>query len=320
MSPTPRRIVALAGGVGAARFLRGLVRAVDPGELTVVANTGDDLVVHGLRISPDVDTVVYTLGGGIDEARGWGRAEDPTTVQDELASRYGEPTWFTLGDRDLATHVLRTAWLAEGATLSEATAALAEAWGLGFTLRPMSDERVTTRIDTEDGRDLHFQQWWVGERGEPGVAGVRFDGADQAVPAPGVLGAVAAADAVILCPSNPVVSISPILALPGVRAALRATPTVGVSPVVGGRVLRGMADRLLPVVGCRVDAADVAGLYRDLLDGWVLDEADANRADAAAEYADHVAVTDTMLAEPDAAQRVAEVVLDVAGQAMGTAS
>lgn len=320
MSSAPRRIVALAGGVGAARFLRGLVRTADPTALTVVANTGDDLVMHGLRVSPDVDTVVYTLGGGIDEAQGWGRAEDATTVQDELAARYGEPAWFTLGDRDLATHVLRTAWLAQGATLSEVTARLADAWGLELTLRPMSDERVTTRIDTADGRDLHFQQWWVGERGEPRVAGVRFDGASDVVPAPGVLGAIAVADAVVLCPSNPVVSIGPILALPGVRAALRTTPTVGVSPIVGGRVVRGMADRLLPVVGCGVDAAEVAGLYADVLDGWVLDDADADRAGAARAHADHVAVTDTMFAQPEAAERLARVVLDVAAAAMDAAS
>lgn len=316
MSPTPRRIVALAGGVGAARFLRGLVRRVDPGELTVVANTGDDLVMHGLRVSPDVDTVTYTLGGGIDEGRGWGRAGDTTTVQGELAARYGEPAWFTLGDHDLATHVQRTAWLADGATLSEVTAHLAAAWGLPFTLRPMSDDRVTTRIDTDDGRDLHFQRWWVGERGEPGVAGVRFAGAADAVPAPGVLGAIAVADAVVLCPSNPVVSLGPILALPGVRAALRATPTVGVSPIVGGQVVRGMADRLLPAWGCAVDAAEVAGLYRDVLDGWVLDDADADRAEAARAHAAHVTVTDTMFPDPEAAERLAGVVLDVAARAV----
>lgn len=315
MSRSPRRIVALAGGVGAARFLRGLVRCVEPGELTVVANTGDDLRMHGLHVSPDVDTVIYTLGGGIDDARGWGRDGDTRVVQTELADRYAEPTWFTLGDHDLATHLLRTRMLGDGATLSEVTARLATSWGLELTLRPMSDDRVTTRIITDDGRDLHFQQWWVGEGAAPGVAAVRFDGIDDAVPAPGVLGAIAVADAVVVCPSNPVVSIAPILELAGVRAALRATPTVGVSPIVGGAVVRGMADRLLPVVGCGVDAAEVAGLYADVLDGWVLDDADAGRADAARVHAAHVAVTDTTLAEPDTAERVARVVLDVAAAA-----
>lgn len=315
MPSPPRRIVALAGGVGAARFLRGLVRGTDPAELTVVANTGDDLCVHGLHVSPDLDTVAYTLGGGIDEERGWGRAADPTTVQGELAERYGEPTWFTLGDRDLATHLVRTRMLAEGATLSEVTARLARSWGLALALRPMSDDPVTTRIVTDDGRDLHFQEWWVGEGAAARVASVRFDGAEEAVPAPGVLAAIAGADAVVLCPSNPVVSIGPILAVPGVRAALRAVPTVGVSPIVGGAVVRGMADRLLPVIGCGVDAAEVAGLYADVLDGWVLDDADAHRADDARAHAAHVAVTDTLFAEPGAAERVARVVLDVAARA-----
>lgn len=315
MSRSPSRIVALAGGVGAARFLRGLVRCVEPAELTVVANTGDDLRMHGLHVSPDVDTVTYTLGSGIDEARGWGRADDTGAVQAELAARYAEPAWFTLGDRDLATHLLRSRMLGDGATLSEVTAHLAASWGLEFTLRPMTDDRVTTRIVTDDGRDLHFQQWWVGEGAAPGVADVRFDGIDDAVPAPGVLGAIAVADAVVLCPSNPVVSIAPILELPGVRAALRVTPTVGVSPIVGGEVVRGMADRLLPVVGCGVDAAEVAGLYADVLDGWVVDDVDAARADAARAHAAHVAVTDTTLAEPDRAERLARVVLDVAAAA-----
>lgn len=310
------RVVALAGGVGAARFLRGMVRCVAAESLTVVANTGDDLELHGLHVSPDLDSITYTLGGGIDAERGWGRAGDTTTVQDEIAARYGEPAWFRLGDRDLATHLLRTGMLADGATLSEVTARVAAAWRLPCTLRPMTDDRVATRIVTTDGRDLHFQHWWVGEGAKPPVARVRFDGVADAVPAPGVLGAIAQADVVVVCPSNPVVSINPILALPGVRAALRVVPTVGVSPIVGGAVVRGMADRLLPAVGCEVDAAAVAGLYAEFLDGWVIDTVDAERADAARAHAGAVTVTDTIMRDADVAERLARSVLDL-GAAVG---
>jgi LPPG:FO 2-phospho-L-lactate transferase len=298
-------VVALAGGVGAARFLRGLVRAVDPTRLTVVANTGDDLCIHGLHVSPDLDTITYTLGGGVHPDQGWGRADETFAVQGELRDRYGRPAWFGLGDRDLATHLVRTEVLAGGGTLSEATAGIAAAWGLPFTLRPMADEPVTTTIETADGRRLHFQEWWVGERAVPDVAAVVLEGIEVARPAPGVADALAAADLVVLCPSNPVVSIGPILALPGLRPLLRDVPVVGVSPIVGGAVVRGMADRLLPAVGSRTAADAVAELYADVLDGWVLDHADAHLAGRLRERGLQVAVTASVMADLDVATALA---------------
>ena len=305
------RIVALAGGIGAARFLRGLVRAVPPAGLTVVANTGDDLHLHGLHISPDLDTITYTLGGGVNPAQGWGRADERFTVAAELAERYEVPPWFTLGDRDLATHLLRTGMLAGGATLSQVTARVAAAWDLPFRLLPMTDAAVATRVATSDGRVLHFQEWWVGERAKPDVERVWLEGAPSATPAPGVVEAIAAADLVVLCPSNPVVSIGTILAVPGIRAALVDVPVVGVSPIVGGRVVRGMADRLLPVAGAPVSAAGVAGLYRDFLDGWVIDSVDAGVAGAVRDLGLRVLVTDTMMHTVEIAAAVARTTVDL---------
>ena len=305
-------IVALAGGIGAARFLRGLVQVVPAEALTVVANTGDDLRLHGLHISPDLDTIAYTLGGGVHPVQGWGRADERRTVSTELAERYREPSWFTLGDRDLATHLLRTGMLADGATLSQVTARIAAAWELPLRLLPMTDDRVATLVDTVDGRTLHLQEWWVGERAKPDVAAVRLDDADRARPAPGVLEAIAGATAVVLCPSNPVVSIGTILQVPGIREALRDATVVGVSPIVGGRVVRGMADRLLPAVGADVSAAGVAALYADILDGWVIDEADAAHADAIAAGGVAVRVTDTIMRTPEVSAALARTTLDLA--------
>ena len=318
MAPGPdtrsRRVVALAGGIGAARFLRGLVRVVEPAALTVIVNTGDDLRLHGLHISPDVDTITYTLGGGVHPAQGWGRADEHHTVATELAERYHEPGWFTLGDRDLATHLLRTGMLADGATLSQVTDRIARAWDLPFRLLPMTDDPVATMIDTTDGRTLHFQEWWVGERAKPDATRVRLDGAARARPAPGVIEAIADADAVVVCPSNPVVSIGTILEVPGIRAALRTRPVVGVSPIVGGRVVRGMADRLLPVVGAEVSAEAVAGLYADFLDGWVIDTADHGHAAAVAAHGVAVRVTDTIMRTSDVAAALAAVAMDLAAE------
>jgi LPPG:FO 2-phospho-L-lactate transferase len=307
-------VVALAGGIGAARFLRGLVRVVPADALTVVVNTGDDLVLHGLHVSPDLDTIVYTLGGGVHPEQGWGRADERHTVAGELAGRYGVPSWFTLGDRDLATHLLRTGLLAEGATLSQATARIAAAWDVGPRLLPMTDDPVATTIDTTDGRSLHFQRWWVGERAEPDVAAVRLDGAAGARPAPGVLDALDAAEVVVLCPSNPVVSIGTILQVPGIREALAAPTVVGVSPIVGGRVVRGMADRLLPAAGAEVSARGVAGLYADFLDGWVIDDVDAAAADAIATTGVGVRVTDTIMRTPEVAADLARTVLELGAE------
>src|ERR671928_622369 len=276
------QFVVLAGGTGGARFLRGLRSAAPDADITAVVNTGDDVTLHGLRICPDLDTVVYTLGGAIDEERGWGRRDESWTVKEELAGYGAEPTWFGLGDRDLATHLVRTRMLDAGYPLSQVTAALAERWQPGVELLPMSDQRVETHVvvaDPATGRQqaLHFQEWWVRHRAEPEPHAFVQVGVDAAKPAPGVAEAFAAADAVLLAPSNPVVSIGTILGVPGLREALLATPgrIVGVSPVVGGAVVRGMADRCLPALGIEVSAEGVGRHYGargsgGLLNAWLV--------------------------------------------------
>ncbi len=278
-------IVVPAGGIGAARFLRGLLAVTAPGEITVIGNTGDDITLHGLRVCPDLDTVMYTLGSGIHEGQGWGRENERFTVAEELAAYGVGPDWFTLGDRDLATHLVRTQLLDAGATLTDVTRALCDRWRTGVTLLPMSDDRVETHVvitDERGRRAVHFQEYWVRMRAALPAESVAYVGADTARAAPGVLEAIATADVVVLPPSNPVVSIGTILAVPGIADALRATaaPVVGVSPIVGGRPVRGMADRMLECIGVDVDASAVAvhyGARRDggLLDGWLVDEADA---------------------------------------------
>src|SRR4051794_14669750 len=282
------RITALAGGVGGARFLRGLLHHVRAAgidaEVTVVGNTADDITLHGLRVCPDLDTVVYTLGGGIHESQGWGRADERFTAAEEFKA-YGEgPDWFTLGDRDLATHVVRTRLLGQGRTLSEVTAALCQRWQPGVTLLPMSDDRVETHVEIDDPsapgglRAVHFQEWWVRLHAAVPARRILALGVESARPAPGVLDAIRTADVVLLPPSNPVVSIGTILGVPGIRDALRGTraPVVGVSPIVGGAPVRGMADACLQAIGVETSAAAVAGLYRDFLAGWLVDTADAD--------------------------------------------
>jgi LPPG:FO 2-phospho-L-lactate transferase len=308
-------VTVLAGGVGAARFLRGLVRVVDPAGVTVIGNVGDDIELHGLHVSPDLDTIAYTLAGVIHPEQGWGRVRETFTVAEELA-RYDAPTWFRLGDRDLATHLHRTERLRAGEPLSAVTADIARAWGLDLTLLPATDDPVETRVRTTDGRDLHFQEYWVRERAEPHVADVRLHGREHAQPAPGVLSAIAEPEAVLLCPSNPVVSIGTILAVPGIREALAATtaPVVGVSPIVGGHVVRGMADRLLPAIGVEVSARGVAGMYEDLLDGWVIDEVDGGSARDIEALGVEVSITDTMMRDADVAAALARTTLELAAR------
>lgn len=307
--------VALAGGVGAARFLQGLVRVVDPRTVTVVGNVGDDLELHGLHISPDLDTITYTLAGVADPRRGWGRADETFRVAGELG-RYGAPTWFELGDRDLATHLVRTAGLRAGRTLSEVTAEIVTSWGLDIRLLPATDDRVATRVRTVDGNLVHFQEYWVRDGAAAQVSEVFLDGADDARPAPGVLAAIRQAEAVLVCPSNPVVSIGTILAVPGIRDALASTPApvVGVSPIVGGAVVRGMADRLLPAVGAEVSAAGVARYYHAWLNGWVLDEVDAAAADEVTRLGVAVRVTDTIMDEMRTATDLASTTLELAAE------
>lgn len=306
-------ITVLAGGVGAARFLCGLVEVTDPADVTVVVNVGDDIEVHGLHVSPDLDSITYHLAGVVHPEQQWGRAEESFTTAEELA-RFGRETWFTLGDRDLATHLHRTARLREGAPLSRATAEVTDAFGLEVRLLPATDDPVATRVTTSDGHELHFQEYWVRDRAAHDVDHIELVGAADARPAPGVVAAITGADAVLVAPSNPVVSIGTILAVPGIEAALRTSPApvVGVSPIVGGGVVRGMADRLLPAIGVPVSATGVAAHYAGWLDGWVLDREDAAHEHAVAELGLGVRVTDTMMDEPGVAAALARTCLDLA--------
>lgn len=273
------RIVSLAGGIGGARFLRGLLSTAPDSEITVIGNTGDDITLYGLQICPDLDTVMYTLGGGIDEEQGWGRQKESHIVKEELAAYGMEPQWFGLGDRDIATHIVRTQMLAAGYPLSAVTEALCARWQPGVRLIPMSDDRTETHVVVSDERGrraIHFQEWWVRLRASVPAEQIILVGADAARPAPGVLQAIADADVVILPPSNPVVSIGTILQIKGVREALEPKTVVGVSPIVGGAPVRGMADACLRAVGAESSAQAVLELYGSpLIDGWLVAEEDA---------------------------------------------
>ncbi len=269
------RLVALAGGTGAAKLLRGLDALLPPGAMTVVGNTGDDAAIWGLHVSPDLDTVCYTLAGLIDEDRGWGLREESFRTLGEMV-RFGEPTWFNLGDRDLATHLHRTRLLAEGRTLSEVTAKLAADFRVRHTVLPMSDQPVRTRILGPDGW-LGFQEYFVREKTQVEVRAVEYAGAAEARPAPGLIEAIGGADAVLVCPSNPITSIGPILAVPGIVAALEGTgaPVLAVSPIVGGRAVSGPAGRLMAARGLPVSAVGIAQAYAPWLDLLIMDDEDA---------------------------------------------
>ena len=293
------RVVVPAGGIGGARFLRGLLAAArdeggEPLEITVIGNTGDDITLFGLRVCPDLDTVMYTLGGGIHEEQGWGRDDETFSVREELAAYGVGPGWFGLGDRDIATHVVRTQMLDAGYPLSQVTEALCRRWGLpelGVTLLPMSDDRIETHVVVDDPdagqgssarKAIHFQEYWVRLHAEPVAHEIVAVGAESSRPGPGVVEALAAADVVLLPPSNPVVSIGTVLAVPGLREALQATraPVVGLSPIIGDAPVRGMADKVLAAIGVGTSAAAVArhyGARRDggLLDGWLVHTSDA---------------------------------------------
>jgi LPPG:FO 2-phospho-L-lactate transferase len=275
------RIVVLAGGIGGARFLRGLKQAVEGGEITVVGNTGDDIHLFGLKVCPDLDTVMYTLGGGIHEEQGWGRAEESFSVKAELKAYGVGPEWFGLGDKDFATHIVRTQMLAAGYPLSAVTEALCDRWQPGVRLIPMSDDRVETHVLTEvegERKAVHFQEYWVKHHATVPAFAIIPVGAETAKPAPGVLEAIAEADVILLPPSNPVVSVGTILAVPGIRQALVAAraPVIGLSPIIGGAPVRGMADKVLEAVGVETSASAVAKHYgSDLLDGWLVDGSDA---------------------------------------------
>ena len=320
----------LVGGVGGARFLLGVKAALglaplggSPGahEVTAVVNTGDDIWLHGLRICPDLDTCMYTLGGGIDTTRGWGRFDETWTVQGELAAYGADPEWFGLGDRDVATHLVRSRMLRAGSPLSAVTDRLCNRWRPGVRLLPMTDDRCETHVvvvdDGGDLRTMHFQEWWVRHRAALPARAFVPVGGDDAEPGPGVLDAIADADSVLLAPSNPVVSIGPILAVPGIRAALRATRArvVGLSPIVGGRALRGMAEACLAAIGVPSEAGAVGRHYGGragdgILDGWLVHPGDVATVPGA-----EVRATPLLMSDVDATAVMARVALELAGVA-----
>ena len=309
------RITVLAGGVGAARFLRGLKAAAPDAQITVVGNTGDDITLFGLRVCPDLDTVMYTLGGGISEEQGWGRAGETFVIRDELAAYDAGPAWFTLGDRDFATHILRTQLLAEGMPLSEVTQVLCARWRPGVRLIPMSDDRIETHVllDDADRSTVHFQEWWVRHHAAIPALAITARGAESATPAPGVLAAIADADFVLFPPSNPVVSIGTILAVPGIRAAVAGKPAVGVSPIIGGAPVRGMADACLSAIGVRTSAVAVAAHYgADLIDGWLVDEQDKAAADDPAVTGIEVRALPLYMRDLAATAVIAQAAIDLA--------
>ncbi len=330
LSPVSR-ITVLSGGMGGARFLQGLRHGIAtqtlPGvaadaEITVVANTADDLWMHGLKICPDLDTVMYTLGDGIDLERGWGRRDESWRVKEELAAYGVEPTWFGLGDRDIATHVVRTQMLDAGFPLSAVTAALCNRWKPGVTLLPMTDDRVETHVaiadpETPSGRRVvHFQEYWVRLRAEVPAEAVVVVGLEESTPGPGVIDAITDADLVVLPPSNPVVSVGTILGVPRVREALRATraPVVGLSPIVGDTHVRGMAHQVLTSIGVEVSAAAVglhygargeSGEGDGVLDGWLVDERDADQVATVREAGIACAAVPLMMTDVDATATMA---------------
>jgi LPPG:FO 2-phospho-L-lactate transferase len=320
----------LSGGVGGARFLQGVLRLIErtgaDSEVTVIANTGDDLWLHGLKVCPDLDTVMYTLGDGIDRERGWGRVDETWHAKEELAAYGVEPTWFGLGDRDLATHLVRTQMLDAGYPLSAVTEALCRRWQPGVRLLPMSDDRVETHVvidepGTGERKAVHFQEYWIKHQASVPAHSVVPIGADKATPAPGVLEAITEADVVILPPSNPVVSVGTILAVPGVREILRSTaaPVVGVSGIVGGDHVRGMARQLLDVIAVECSAAGVAEHYGarsngGVIDAWLVDDVDAGsvaRIEAAGIRSRAVPL---MMTDHDATADMAAAALDLVGR------
>jgi len=327
------RITVLSGGMGGARFIRGLLHGIAAGrlprfaadaEVTVVANTADDLWVHGLKVCPDLDTVMYTLGDGIDPQRGWGRRDETWSVKEELAAYGVEPTWFGLGDRDVATHLVRTQMLDAGYPLSAVTEALCRRWRPGVTLLPMTDDRVETHVAIADAeapsgrRVVHFQEYWVKLHAEVPADAVVVVGLDEATPGPGVVDAITDADLVLLPPSNPVVSVGTILGVPRIREALVATraPVVGVSPIIGGSHVRGMANQLLATIGVEVTAGAVGRHYGarsadGILDGWLVDEADTDQLPGLHEAGLRAAAVPLFMTDLDATAAMAAAAVEL---------
>jgi LPPG:FO 2-phospho-L-lactate transferase len=314
-------LVALCGGVGAARMLSGLVRVMPPEEITAVVNVGDDMVLHGLAISPDLDTVTYTLAGMDNQETGWGVAGETWAVMDELG-RLGGETWFRLGDRDLATHLFRTGRLAAGEPLSEVTASIAARRGIAVRLLPVTDDPLRTRVTLAEasalgpaGTEVGFQDYFVRLAHDVPVSRVRFDGASDARPAPRVLSVLESANRIVVCPSNPIVSITPVLAVPGVVEALRARrdDVVAVSPIVAGAALKGPADRLMLELGIDPSVVGVARLYASWAGTLVIDEADAGQAEQVEAEGVRCVVAPTVMSSPERAAELARVVLDAIG-------
>jgi LPPG:FO 2-phospho-L-lactate transferase len=301
------KIVALAGGVGGAKLAEGLAQLLPPGDLTVVVNTGDDFEHLGLSISPDVDTVCYMLAGMANPATGWGRQAETFQALENI-KKLGGPAWFQIGDKDLATHLERTRRLREGQTLSQITLHFCQAWGVRHLVLPMSDQPVHTIVDTVENGELPFQEYFVHRNCEPQVRGFRFAGIESARPAPGVLKSISEADAVVLCPSNPWVSIDPILALVGLKSSLAAKPVLAVSPIIGGRTVKGPAAKMFTELGIQPSALTVAHHYSDLLSGFVLDLLDK---DMAKEFTIPIAITQTLMKTDDDRRRLAQDVLNL---------
>ncbi|MEI2714784.1 MAG: 2-phospho-L-lactate transferase [Nocardioides sp.] len=318
------RLTVLSGGIGGARFLQGLLHQMPSAQVTVVANTADDLWLHGLKICPDLDTVMYTLGNGIDLDRGWGRREETWSVKEELAAYGGEAPWFGLGDRDIATHLMRTRMLDAGYPLSQVTSALCTRWQPGVELLPMTDDRVETHIVIPDDespsgrRVVHFQEYWVGLQATPPALEVLVVGLEKSAPAPGVVEALAHADVIVLPPSNPVVSVGTILGVPGITDALRSSSAkvVGLSPIIGGSHVRGMANQLLAAKGIEVSAAGVAQLYGarsagGVLDGWLVDQADSDAVARVESLGIACRAVPLLMTDHDATGAMAEQALDL---------
>ena len=323
-SPFPGPVVALAGGVGGARLADGLARNLAPEDLTVIVNIGDDFDHLGMRICPDLDTVCYTLAGVANPATGWGRTDDTFTALETL-SQLGGPDWFRLGDRDLGLHLERTRRLKAGQTLSEVTRAICKSWEIPVRVLPVTDDSVPTWVYTDEG-ELPFQEYFVHRQCRPRVTGFHFSGTDEARPAPGVLEAIRLTQAIIMCPSNPWVSLDPILAIPGLRLALKAhaqcqhCPVVGVSPILGGKTVKGPAAKMYAELGIEPSAVSVARHYVGLLDGFVIDRQDAQLAAEIEALGMQVLVTQTLMLTPDDRRRLAAEVLEFAARLSGAAA
>ena len=310
------KVTALAGGIGASKFLVGLASVMPPEDIKIIANTGDDIELFGLRICPDIDTVTYTLGGVINEETGWGLKGDKFECLRWLA-RYGEAAWFNLGDRDLATHIFRTNQLRGGCSLSEVTDRIRRSLGVRSTIVPMTDAYTPTRVVTDEG-EMHFQEYFVRRKCEPRVREIRFDNIESAVPAPGVVSAILEADAVIICPSNPFISIGPILAVPGVRDALRETraTVLAITPIIGLRALKGPAADMLRDLGHEVSASAVAAMYRDFLDVFILDNADTKLKSEIAASGMRVPLTETVMSTLEKKIELARTVIKTISDAV----